>query len=387
VFNLILKSVKDWRVWGLVFSLQLPSLRALFKYLPTRLLFLLPVYFIATFFFYSISLKSLNFSFRGKRILAGKSLALILILILTSANFFVYPIADKLKLQMKGSDQDDALIVSAQYLASGRDPYLAKTYFTSNPLSPGPGWVILNTPFTLTGLYFLLTPFYLFLLAFILRKISGGFSLSNLFLLLCISSPVLWETMVVGSDMFSIGALFVLSVFLLYSGKRPLVLFLSALLFGFAATSRIIFLYLIAIIALFFWKRDGLKGLIYPLVSLVVSLGLHFIFFLWNPHSYTPLHLLGKGNMLLGPGFKLAAVIFTFTALLLALLHLRDKLSSWLFYFWLCVAVPLFFVSLGDLVTLRNYNFSLWEGANYLIVALPIFLTYFCVSLGDYEKN
>jgi len=151
-------------------------------------------------------------SLKWFRIFLSRKIVFIgLIFIVIVINAFVYPIADSLKYWGRGSDQDDALIVTALNLISGRNPYEARTYFHINPISPGPGWIILNIPFTLTGLYFLLVPTYLFTLLFFIKKISKGYYLPNIFLVLCISSLAFWETTVVGSDMFAIGVLLTLA--------------------------------------------------------------------------------------------------------------------------------------------------------------------------------
>jgi len=144
-----------------VLSLQLPSLRAMYKYLPAPLHKLIPLCFLLAFFVYAVLFRTQKLFEITKVFLNKKSFFILLFILITLVNILVYPLADSLKYQARGSDQDDALIVGAKNLISGKNPYEAHTYFPGNPLSPGPGWLIMNLPFTTSGLYCLLTPFYI----------------------------------------------------------------------------------------------------------------------------------------------------------------------------------------------------------------------------------
>ncbi len=377
--------LKILKILGLMFVLQFPSLRVLYKYTAASQHFLIYFYLLLIFAVYWIIFSKQILSLLNN-ILNKRWITWVLAVVIILINFIVYPIADNLKLQGKGSDQDDAIIVTASNLALGKNPYEAHTYFTGNPLSPGPGWIILNLPFALKGLYFLLTPFYIILLLLLLRKITGGYFSGNLFIILCISSFAFWETMVVGSDMFAIGALFTLSICAIFYNvnKRKVLLALSMLLFAFAATSRIIFIYILPIMGIFLWRRTAFKYLVYLLVASAVTVLLHLIFYFWNPAVYTPLHLLAKGDRLLISGFKDYAVILTLAVLVFTYLKVNSDISSWIFFFALSLGVPLFFVSIGDLVNMRHFNFALWEGANYLLVIMPIYLAYITLSQKEF---
>ena len=373
----------------MIMTLQLPSLRALFKYVPARFNFLIFVYLLLCgiayiFFLQYISNKKQRYTF-----LANRFLFIGLFLFVVSVNFFIYPVADGLKAQGRGSDQDDALIVTTGKLLAGKAPYEGRTYYKSNPISPGPGWIILNIPFSHKNLYFLLTPFYLLVLALLIKKITGSYFFANLLVVLCMSSVGFWETMVVGSDLFAAGAVFVFCLYLFqrYLPGPGIPAVLGIFLLGFAATSRIIFLYCCGIIAVFCWKSKGTRALFYPFISIIIAVLLHSAFYSWSRGVYTPLHLLGKGSMLLPSAFKYIALICVGASLFLSLRNVKNELGSWLFYFWLCLIIPMFFVSMGDLIVLRKYNFGLWEGANYLLVALPVYLAYFCTSLYSHGKT
>jgi hypothetical protein len=380
-------SLADLKIWGLMFVLQFPSLRALYKYTPSKLVWLVPVYLIAVFCVYSVIFRWRSLAAARASILSNKWLTVGAVLALILVNFFIYPIADNLKLQGRGSDQDDALIVTGKNLASGKNPYEARTYFSGNPLSAGPGWVIFNLPFTLTGLYFLLVPAYLAALLVLFKRLTGGFYAGNLFLILCMSSLAFWETTVVGSDLFAVGALFTACICAVFYSlnKGVYKTLLVILMLGFAATSRIVFAYVIPLVALFSWRRSGFRGIQVIIAALLITVLLHLTFYSWNPSSYTPLHLFGKGSMLLPFWLKVLTMLFSILALSAAFVRVKPDIKSWLFYFWLCLAAPLFLVSLGDLITLRGLDLAQWEGANYLIVTLPIFLSYFILDQVRHE--
>jgi len=380
---------KNRRAWALMLVLQLPSLRALYKYVPDVFLWVIPVYLLVFLLIYNSILGEKGKTNSFQRIFSRKYVFVLLILVITVVNFLVYPIADNLKNNGKGSDQDDALIATVSCMLKGKSPYEGKTYYPSNPISPGPGWIILSLPFSHSKLYFLLIPFYIILLGLLLKKVSGGIYLSNLFVLLCLSSLAFWETMVVGSDMFAIGAAFVLCLYLAntYLPKFSIYFLLSAVFLGTVSTSRIIFLYCLFLIFLLFFKFYKTKALVYSGVSLITAVTLHYIFYLWNEKTYPPMHLLGKGSMLIPGFYKILILALAVAVLFISFKRVKNNFCSIVFYFWLCLLIPLGSVSLGDLINLRNYNFALWEGANYLVVLLPIYLTYFCLSFFENEEK
>jgi hypothetical protein len=49
-----------------------------------------------------------------------------------------------------GSDSDDAIEIGVSEIIQGRNPYKAHTHLR-NPLTPLPGWILLNTPSVFLG--------------------------------------------------------------------------------------------------------------------------------------------------------------------------------------------------------------------------------------------
>jgi len=371
-------------VWLLWVSLQLPSLRPLAKYLPPVLQPLGFAYLLGALMAYAALLHSVPLPGRLRRCLDRGWLLVGLILLALALNYVLYPIADALKFQMRGSDQDDALLQLARRLLQGLSPYAQPTYF-GNPISTGPGLVLLLWPLLTPATYFLITPLCLGGVALVLARVRRSWLPANLLVLLCMSSPAFWETMVVGSDVFVMGGICfgVLTAVYYKLAWRPGALLLCALILGAAATSRVIFIYLIPLISLFQWKRGPGLALALGGLALAVALGLHGVFYLWDPAHYTPLHLLGKGNQLLPPVLKAAVLMGGVGVAVWAWLRLSDTYPSWLFFLWLGLVIPLAGVSFGDLWVWRHVNLAAWEGANYLLVPLPVLVAYVVMQVPE----
>ena len=84
--------------------------------------------------------------------------------LLTVLNFYIYPIIDARRNLGKGSTGDDAMILASKSLMSTGKIYDLIIDFKT-PISPGPAWVIFNSPFSFFDLYFLFTPFYFIIIS------------------------------------------------------------------------------------------------------------------------------------------------------------------------------------------------------------------------------
>lgn len=371
-----LEYYKNIKFWILVIMLQIISLRPLYKYVPDKYQLIIPFFLLAcialAFIFYS---NKASIAFLDSRLFL-----LLLFVCLCTINYFIYPIADSLKTVMRGSDQDDSLIDAGLRLISGKNPYDGLTYF-GNPLSPGPGLVILALPFTVSHIYFLLTPVFVVISAVLVGKSSGSNRKANLFMLLLMSSVGFWETMVVGSDLWAVGCLFLICVILLFKSINGRLLFKLAIavIVAMAASARIIFAYIIPLFGIFVWKQNKVESVRFVICAGILFFILHGIFYYREPQLYTPLHLLTKGNNLLAGYLKWICLIASFGGILYAVVTVRTSLESWIVSLFICLMIPLCFVSLGDLI-LRGYSLSSWEGSNYLIVTIPLLVTVICLK-------
>jgi hypothetical protein len=318
-----------------------------------------------------------------QRLLDRKGIVLSLVLLLAVVNFFAYPIADSLKEQGRGSDQDDALIEAVHGLLRGENPYETVSYFNQYP-SAGPGWILLNAPLVAANGYFLLTPLYVLLAAFAIQKITGRRDQAALFILLLCSSPAFWELMIVGSDFLAIGSLFVFITALLFHSDRFCSRIWSSILLGFAATARVVFFYLVPLFAIFEWKRNRRRAAILFLLSGSIAVSLHLFFYLWNPENYSALRLVRKGVMLQGESLAVIGLICSAAAGLWAIITARNETDNWFLRLWLCVFAPMFFTSLGELRVV-GWNLAAWEGANYFALSMPLLACWlsFTISLNN----
>jgi hypothetical protein len=229
----------------LFLSLQVPSLRPLFKYVPAGYGWLIAAYFAGT-----LAATWLLVGQRAwvRKVLNFKALPIVLVALILAANIWVYPIADALKYQDRGTPQDDALIVGGELLARGENPYEGRT-FRNEQVSAGPGWIVLALPFTLPGLYVLFTPFWVALAAFVIYRLRRSAADAALFLLLLMSSLSFWELLVTGSDMLAMGIAFLLAFWFIRwaSEHEAKWLAIAAIFLAMVTTSRIVFGYLIPV--------------------------------------------------------------------------------------------------------------------------------------------
>jgi hypothetical protein len=286
-------------VWTLFLVLQVPGLRALARAAPGPWRPVAALYLIGAFFLYAWCRHWSGIPAGAPRLLRIRALPMVAVTLLAIVNAVGYPVADGLKRVGRGSDQDDALILTGERLLAGQRPYAAVTYLDHRP-SPGPGWVLLALPFTVTGLYFLLTPAFVWIAAAAVRA-AHGVGPANVFLLLLASSPGFWETMIVGSDMFAIGALFVVTAVLAHSCRSPRTAPWVAALAGLASTSRLPFASIVPLLAAFLWKREHSEGVRFFLIAGGAAAFLHAGFLAWDPAHYWPAHLFAKAQAFLPP--------------------------------------------------------------------------------------
>ncbi|MCB1059893.1 MAG: hypothetical protein KDB65_06670 [Calditrichaeota bacterium] len=361
------QALLDWRPWLLLYALQIPSLRALVKYLPESLHIFIPIYFIVAFFAYIQILNSEKYArlFRSRAVFIG------LIVLHIALNATIYPRADALKLEGRGSPQDDALIVGGERLIAGVNPYEGET-FLNEWVSAGPAWVAIALPFTLTKFFALFTPFWVALTAFVISRIRS-LELATLFLILCFSSPLVWELSVTGSDMLAMGCAFLLLILWSYrawTGGGAIAKFFSALFSASVTTSRIVFGYLLALVAGFLLRKKIKTGFAYGIAAIGLFILIQLPFYLWNPERYFPLTRFYWAKGLLGPTLEITATVSS--AIVLIYLALKTKLDehAWIKCALLSLVVTMFWSALGDLKA-RDYSLSAWEGANYFGPLIP----------------
>jgi hypothetical protein len=356
------------------------NLRVIYKYLPVpgAALLLFLVIYLATMYF--IFFKGSNIQFWiSKPVFIG------IVLILTFAIiYFSYPIADSLKIQMRGSDQDDCVILGAQRLIQGLFPYSVRSYY-GNPCSPAPGMLILYLPFVYLHAY-IGGAFALLLAALAsLRRQSCSWLEPGCFLFFLSISLLWWELQVVGSDLIALGLGLVLVMTILpkiIANQQKIYVVLIGVLVGFLASTRINLFFIFPFISIFIflhWKKGAFLFFFSALFSaLIPTLWLYSL----NPVEFTPFHLVGKAGVLLPPMAFLCAALVCAGLGVFGLALGRKSLHYGAASLFLGLAPMLCILALADIWN-RQWQWSQWEGANYLMPILPIA----ALIMAQFRKN
>ena len=292
--------------------------------------------------------------------------------ILGFLTLFFYPLADGLKTQMGGWDQDDCLKLGIENLLQGQNPYSDRSYF-GNPCSPGFGAFVIYLPLVVAGVFSLAPIIWLGLSHFVVTLWVQNKTQASLFFFVIASSPMTLELLVNGSDIVIMGLGIVLSglgvQFALRRGGLA-VLSMAAVLVGLVASMRVNFLLLVAVAAVFVFVKTRLGGVLFGLVASMVAILPSTFLYLSNPAGFTPLHLVGKSQAIVPPALYFVMGLLTLASLLIgALLVVRDKLD--LVEFATLVFAPhIVFLSVSALV-FGGWDFFNWEAAHYLYVLTP----------------
>ncbi|MCU1308575.1 MAG: hypothetical protein JWN45_3270 [Acidobacteriaceae bacterium] len=279
----------------------------------------------------------------------------------------LYPVADALKQVGKGTDQDDAVIMSVDQIRAFHYPYTNVTYL-GGKISPGPGWVLLHLPLTALGLYQFIGPMMIALSAWYLRRLSKH--AANIYLILLLITPTVSQLLVPGSDLISLATAIMLLCFISRKSSAVAGLFWAVVL-GFVATARINFISLP--IAFLFVRPDRIskRAILETTVALLVATGLHLGFYVAWPDHYAPLHLVPDAREMLAVFSYLMPIAIISTVLYLLLVKVRsdiDKLEAIGWYLF-AMHLPL---AIG-LLKLTGFDFATWIGYEYVFMPLPCF--------------
>lgn len=324
-----------------------------------------------------------------RRVSSRGAIALLLV-VAASVSWWIHPIADGLRAEGRGSDQDDALRLGATNLVAHGDPYRERTYF-GNPISPGPGWIAFVAPLSLAGLYPLLFPLSLVLFVSSLGRLGARDPAVLQSLVVLGSGLGTWESLAVGGDLIPLGVGLMACLPPLAAGSMgPGSTALHAVLSGTLLTGRIVLAVLLPVWAGVAWRLGRRASAVWlAAVGSLALLAWHGLF-AWRTADYTPAHLLAKGPALLREvGVDLGAGALALLAILsglaiVVLVRFADafggsaglrlcRSSAWV------LTPPLGIIALVDLAG-RGFDLSTWEGSNYLLVTLPVWLAIHALS-------
>lgn len=345
------------------------NLRVIYKYFPAPVVIalLLFVIYLAVIYFTCVRKSFIN-------CWVSNPIFISVVLIITfTVIIFAYPIADGLKAQMRGSDQDDCVILGAQRLIQGLFPYSVRSYY-GNPCSPGPGMLILYLPFVYFHVY-VGGAFAILLTALAcLRRQSYSWLKPGYFLFFLSMSLLWWELQVVGSDLISLGLGLVLVMTILpnmIANKQKIYIVLVGILVGLLASTRINLFFIFPLLSIFifwYWKKGAFLFFFIALFfALIPTLWLYSL----NPAEFTPFHLVGKAGVLLPPATFLFAALVCAGLGILGIVLGRKSLRYGAVSLFLGLAPMLCILALADIWN-RQWQWSQWEGANYLMPILPL---------------
>lgn len=270
-----------------------------------------------------------------------------------------------------GSDQGDCVIVAAARLGAGLWPYDAASLWSNNPLSCGPGWVLLHMPF-LAVLSYPMAMLALIGASFAAIAAYAGRRRAARFMVLLALIPGFWQA--VGNRVDFPTFALVLAALVTVRQASPAASRTVRALAAFTAllTShfRLPFLFIPAI--LFSGRTRGA----FWCAALVqaASLALWFAFYFYNAEAFVregPMHVVSKSTLPLAPQSALALVVLG-AGLLLAVanrLKSRIPLDHLLLLYISAVIIP---ISVQNLLAAAGRHDSLvgvlqaWEGLSWL---------------------
>lgn len=352
--------------FGILF---LSNWRVIYKYFSAPGLIALLIFFIYLIVFYFTCVrKSFVFSWVANPIFISMVLIIIFALIC-----FAYPIADGLKTQMGGSDQDDCVILGAERLIQGLFPYSVRSYY-GNPCSSAPGMLILYLPFVYLHAY--ICGAFVVLLAALtrLKRLSCSWLEPGYFLFFLSMSLLWWELQVVGSDLIALGLGLVLVMTILpkiIANQQKIFIVLVGVLVGLLASTRINLFLIFPFLSIFIfwhWKKGAFLFFFSALFFAVIpTIWLYSL----NPTEFTPFHLLGKAGVLLPPMAFICAALICSGLGILGLVLGKKSVHYGAASLFFGLAPMLCILALADIWN-RQWHWDQWEGANYLMPILPL---------------
>ena len=356
-----------------------PAMRPAEKYLGSWLWWF-PYAAICFIFLYTIALRPGGYLARAvssKWFIFGTP---ILIAVISTA---FYPLADGLKAEMQGQDQDDCTILGVNAILSGTNPHANPSYF-GNPCSPLLGAIIPYVPFALSGLMGLAGPVFFGLALAVLyfsrvRKLHLG-----VFVAVVAGTPASLELMVNGSDFVFIGFMTLVAVLMTkkWNGQNYTIaqLLPLALIVGLLASARISSLIFAVPFGLILLLRKS-RWILFTLLVTLIAVVPNLMIYLSSPEDYSPLHLVAKGQSLVPGAFYILMFGVTLAAVAFGAYGWHKKTLDELSLAVVIISPHLVFLAFGDLIFNRAFDIFWWEGANYLYLVTPMLVWFAATRL------
>jgi len=367
-------------IWSAVLAvfLQLPSLADVAKYESGRQ-YLGPLLIAGTFVGLLVVFWLLPRLGRLRAALSSPAVTVLLLLGIAAAAELLYRRELRRIAAGVGSTAAPAMSKTVEALLHGQGLYSVHL-LGGAPVSPGPGWLLINAPFTWAHVYALMVPAWLALTAFVLRRSYASGLQVNIGLALLCCSPAFFRLLGEGHDIIALSCAVVLMI--VWSDRwvdsDPSAL-LCGLAVGVLCTARIIYVPLALLYAVLLWTRSPRRGVIVGAVGVLVASGLFYVFSL-GVHPYPPAHLFGRGHQRQPLGMLLVDVIVMLGIGVAVLRGVSRQAVSWFVGFAAIFSTAHLLIGLGELAS-SNYVLKTWEGANYVFAgAIPALVAVFALQ-------
>ncbi len=297
-------------------------------------------------------------------------LGIVILAILFALTAFAYPLANK-GILPGGNERDELINGAINELLNGRYPY----YFNKgprSPVSPFPGWLLLNVPFVFL---FKSCVYQNFFWLFLFYIIVGKFFLDRrstliLILIMLVFSPVILHELISGSDLLSNVLLITLLAIGVqrYNTYGKWVKFSLAVLAGFAFSSRPNLVFVLPLFLSTLYQRAGLKDCIKFFTVLgIVAVAVTLPFYLYDPAGFSPLHTtmyVSKLNAVLPRADVIIVGITGLMSILLAFQNYRTD-DNWRLMrnCGVVLSIPIFFGIV--LMSLVSHSFEVGPYSNH----------------------
>ena len=276
---------------------------------------------------------------------------------------FLYPIAENMKINNLGIDQDNCIKEMLRNFVNFSYPY-QKSYL-GNPCSTGPFITLLYIPYLFIGDYYfvIINIVFIYLFYFLINQnlnLTG-----NLLFYITFINLVNLELLSAGTDFFVIGVLYAVYIYVLSLNQNNkiiyIVIFLSTILFY---GSRIMFLIAFPIILFITYKKNSYTNNLIHIISYTFVLLIYFILWHYGGEDFHPSHLIFKTF------YFLNNLSYKFLFFLPFLIFLPITLKNHYILLPFIMIIPMFIFSILGVFD-PTFQLSTWETLNYFTIALP----------------
>jgi hypothetical protein len=373
-----------WFFWFYLMITIITSAPFFMKHSPSYSSMLIGIY---AFFLCSLVFIIWRFDLQKVGILNHHLLWILAVLVLTGLNIVLYPISRQ---TAPGTAPNALMEPAIAFFHGGANPYSVRL-FDGAPISPGPGWILLNSPFALSGLITLLTPLYLIFSAVMIAKWSKTYAL--VFIILLAASLCFLQMSIVGHDLPATSLALVGLAFALYryNEDKPF-LILIAILTGILATARVPFIIIPIALSICLNTINHRRAIQFAMISIGLALTIHLVFYFWTSHEhlfYQPLHVFLRASQGSQPLLLSIGTITWIIAGWYMWRHLTQDPASWAFFLYVSISIPFIFVGFGELFSNGFFSagvWAAWEGKGYVIFTLPLLIAGLLLNLIERSK-